>query len=199
MSQDTIITRTVDIETTHRDHNEGAIIEIGWRDMAIMGSNVALEPWYSDSFVAYDGEIPPETVAVHHIMKEDLLNAPDRKIVMEKHVEGADYYVAHNAAFEQAWMPELANEKWICTYKVALRLFPDAPGHSNQVLRYYFGLATSAEERAKLAPHRAGADAYVTALILRRLMREATLDAMVAITQLPAIMQVIQFGEHKGK
>jgi exodeoxyribonuclease X len=54
---------------------------------------------------------------------------------------------------------------WICTYKVALRLWPEFPSHSNQSIRYSLNPPGLSREIAHPA-HRAYPDAYVTAFTL---------------------------------
>lgn len=88
--------------------------------------------------------------------------------------------------------------KWICTFKCALRLWPDAPSHSNQALRYWLdpvGLDRAIASRS----HRALPDAYVTAFLLREMLREATVEQLVAWTREPALLTKIAFGKHRGK
>ena len=47
---------------------------------------------------------------------------------------------------------------------MALRVWPEAPRHSNQVLRYWRGMRL--DHARAMPPHRAGPDAWVTAHIL---------------------------------
>lgn len=85
---------------------------------------------------------------------------------------------------------------WICTYKVALRLWPDAPKHSNQVLRYWLGLDLDAVQA--MPPHRAGPDAWVTAHLLLRMLEQATVTQMIGWTVEPKQLPVLPFGKHRG-
>jgi len=68
--------------------------------------------------------IPPEASAVHHLIDEDLADAPP--LMNAIHLfRGADAYVAHNADFEQSFLgPRLGEATWVCTYKCALRIWP---------------------------------------------------------------------------
>ena len=65
-----------------------------------------------------------------------------------------DLFVAHNADFEQSFLPEFAAVPWVCTFRAALRLVPDATSHSNQALRYHFGVAISPASYALTTPRR---------------------------------------------
>ena len=84
----------------------------------------------------------------------------------------------------------------ICSYKAALRIWPHAPGHSNQVLRYWLKLPLE-PERAFPA-HRALPDAYVTAHLLRLQLNSASLDDLITWSQQPALLTNVTFGKHRG-
>lgn len=88
------------------------------------------------------------------------------------------------------------NSPWICTYKVALHVWPDAPRHSNQVLRYWRGY--SLDPSLAMPPHRAAPDAWVTAHLVADLLRTADANDMIVWTDQPRPMPTIAFGKHKG-
>jgi exodeoxyribonuclease X len=147
--------------------------------------------------------IPPETMAVHHITMDDFTE--DSPVCTSDKLRQAiwggakpDVLVAHNAEFEQQFVTPAVTDDlpWICTYKVALRVWPDAPRHSNQVLRYWRGLKL--DNALAMPPHRAGPDAWVTANILAELVKEASLEDMIAWTLEPKLMPNIPFGKHRG-
>lgn len=92
--------------------------------------------------------------------------------------------------------------KWICTYKVALRAWPEAPAHSNQTLRYWRGLDSRVEQGfdrglARLA-HRAEPDAYVTTWLLADLLSQVSIDQAIAWTNEPKVFPILSFGKHRG-
>jgi hypothetical protein len=93
------------------------------------------------------GPIPPEASGVHHLIDEDLADAPP--LMHAIHLfRGADAYVAHNADFEQGFLgPLLGEATWLCTYKCALRIWPDLPAHNNQALRYRLGFVNPLRRR----------------------------------------------------
>src|SRR5688500_9938703 len=117
-----------------------------------------------DNLVRPGRPIPPGASAVHHIVDEDVANAPALSEVIGR-FQGADYYGAHNCAFERSFFAAQGIElgPWICTYKSALRVWPDLDGHSNQELRYALGRATPFPgfDRASISPHRAAFDVVV--------------------------------------
>jgi exodeoxyribonuclease X len=67
--------------------------------------------------------IPAGASAIHHIIDEDVQNAPQLPEVIER-FRGADYYVAHNCEFEHSFFAAQGVElgPWICTYKCVLRV-----------------------------------------------------------------------------
>lgn len=188
--------RVVDFETTGMPEDDGAAIcEIGWCDVDLDRASI-LPP---ESVLVDPGiKMPAQAQAVHHISDEDLAGAIPCDVGLHKLTIGEpEYFVAHNAKFEQAFFAG-AGIPWICTYKVALRLWPEAPSHSNQVLRYWLGLVVDPE--LAMPPHRAGPDAYVTAHILLRAFEtgKATLDDMARWSSGPPLLPRVTFGKHRG-
>ena len=111
---------------------------------------------------------------------------------------GVDVFVAHKWAFEAQWLGNpLQGRPAICTYKAALRLWPEAPGHGSQVLRYWLK-PKGLDPVIAGTPHRALHDAYVTAFVLRELLKLATVDELIAWTGEPALLPRITFGRYRG-
>lgn len=148
--------------------------------------------------------IPPEASAIHHIIDEDVYGAMgwNKALFYLLNVGSTDYFAAHNAAFERQWVTDdlTGGKPWICTYKCALRLWPEAPGHSNQTLRYWLDIHEIPREMADRS-HRAGPDALVTAHILRRMLEQpgVTLERLVAWTAEPALLVKCHIGSWRGK
>ena len=109
--------------------------------------------------------------------------------------------MAHHADFERSFLGErLGNAPWICTYKCALRLWPDFPFHGNQVLRYRLGLANPfGIDRKTLVPHRALSDAIVTAAIFVEITKRASWSDLVQWSSEPALHTRFNFGKHRGE
>lgn len=107
-------------------------------------------------------------------------------------------YAAHKADYEQMYYKP-PDASWICTWKVAVTVWPDAPGHKNQELRYWLGLTLRPEMCAR--PHRAPDDAYVTAAILVRALQTSglTVQQMVKISAGPIVLPYLTFGMHAMK
>lgn len=151
--------------------------------------------------------IPPEAKAVHHITEKMVADSPTPEIAVERvlRVAGGDdtIWVAHNAQFDRGFLELLSPvfapvERWICTWRCALHVWPDAPSHSNQVLRYWLGLELDDILPKDLAPHRALYDTIVTMGILRCLNTERSLEQLIDLSTKPALLKTVRFGKHRG-
>jgi exodeoxyribonuclease X len=147
--------------------------------------------------------LDPAARAAHHLRPVDLETKPFF-VATPDCVSGADAVACHNLTFEQQWLGEaFADKPLICTYKAALRVWPDAPSHSNGALRYWLedqGLITPAWSVTQPA-HRAGPDAYVTAWILKALLETGVSGReMVQWAKEPRLLPTCPIGEKwRGK
>lgn len=190
--------RVIDFETTGMpDDAVKAICEVGYTDLT---ADWQLGP--TGAFLVNPGHpIPPQTRAVHHISDDDVAGAVSPDVAMRTlmvDMDEADVFAAHNCKFEQAFFGG-GSRRWICTMQCAKHLFPDAPGFSNQVLRYWLNLDADMEDVSRaMPPHRAGPDTYVTALLLVRLLTLSSVDELVRLTTAPVILRDVTFGKHRG-
>lgn len=193
----------VDLECTSREPAEAHIVE--WAALVIR------LPWFGEGGTEEHGglvrppiTIPPETSAVHHIIDADVADAPTWETESERlHwlLKCEDRIaVAHNAEYERTVLAKndsLTGLQWLCTYKAALRVWPDCPSHSNECLRYFLGFGTG--RRGQQAPHSALHDAKVTAQILDELLRVGTkLEDMLKWTNEPALLPTCPLGDWRG-
>lgn len=192
------VLRVVDVETNGMEATD-QVVEVGYCDLT-KGDDGAWSVGRPVSWLCGADRMPPEVRAVHHITLTDVAGlAPfEAARVVEPHL-GA--LVAHNWSFEALFFGEQQTPA-ICTLKAALRVWPDAPGHSNGVLRYWLedrGLL-ALDHATAMPPHRAGPDAYVTAHILKALFAAgATGRDMVAWTQEPRLLPTCPIGKFRGK
>jgi exodeoxyribonuclease X len=194
--------RVVDLETSGGDRS-AEILEVGIVDVLPDGAGgwSALPP--VTKLFRPRGQISFHAMAVHHL-------TPDHFCADDPHCdeyqlremflpEPADVMVAHSARFERGFIADTAHGglPWICTVRSAKNVWPEAPGHSNQVLRYWRGLRL---DTALADPaHRAGPDAWVTAHLLIDMLKVATVEQMLAWTNEPRRLDRIPFGKHRGR
>jgi exodeoxyribonuclease X len=195
--------RVIDLETTGIEPPAAEIIEFGRVDVVMDAAGAQVEPPQAWLYRPLRG-ITPETMAVHHITEADF--RPDTPVCTPENLHAAVWsgptptaLVAHSCAFERLFVTEATTgpTPWICTYKVAMHVWPDAPRHSNQVLRYWRNLAL--DPALAMPPHRAGPDAWVTAHLVADLAQFASLEQMVAWTKEPRPMPKLTFGKHRGQ
>lgn len=196
----------VDLETTHREPKDAHVVE--WAALIIF------PPWFGQggvqeltSLVKPPIAIPVETSAVHHIIDGDVAGAEPWAVaslpLFDALSAPGTIAVAHNAAFEQEILEKLMpaglpRPRWLCTYKASCRVWPDAPGHSNEVLRYFLGLGTG--RRGSQAPHSALHDARVTAQLLNELQVVGTsIEDLLKWTTEPALLPTCPLGDWRGK
>ena len=190
--------RVIDIETTGIDPASDAIIEIASVDM-VRGGGITNA---MGTLVRPGKPIPPGASAIHHIIDDDLKDAPPLNEAIDR-FKGADVYVAHNCEFENSFFAaqRINLGPWICTYKCALRVWPQLDGHSNQELRYALGRATPFPgfDRDSISPHRAAFDVVVTAAIFDELIKKARWSDLVQWSGEPALYTKFHFGKYRGR
>ena len=197
--------RVIDLETTGSNPPAHSVCEIGWQDVVRQeDGRWSLDPAvHGDRLVDPGRSIPPVTMAVHHIMDEDVKDAPFWPEIAPSILrpeQGVVALAAHRASFEQRFCtPRLSGgAQWICTWKCALRLWPDSPGFSNQVLRYW-RMPEGLDRARGLPVHRAFPDAYVTAHHLRDQLNEAGLEQLLAWSSEPGLLPRVPYGLDRGR
>ena len=190
--------RCVDFETTGFPPDAG-IIEVGTCDVNIQedGEIVIGQPWS----ILTNPERPIEiaAMAIHHIQEADIVGREKPEEVLTAISQGVDYFCAHNAKFEQEFFK--TEIPWICTYKVSLRLCPNAPNHQNQTMRYF--LKTPVDPELCQPAHRAGPDSYVSAHTLAKFLRDfkgkLTPELAVKWSLMPPLMPTCPIGKFRGQ
>ena len=195
--------RVIDLETTGDSFTNGGVVEIGWQDLAPgPDGDWALQGGPGAMLIQPGKPISPATSAIHHLVDEDVAGAPDWTLAAPPVLQppGVVALAAHRASFEQRWcLPALSGHaRWICTYKCALRLWPDAPTHSNQGLRYW-RRPDGLDRATGLPAHRAGPDAYVTAHHLRDMLALAGVEQLLAWSSEPALLVRVPAGPLRGR
>ena len=196
-----VLMRAIDLETGGMDP-PACVIEIGWTDIMFdTESKVCLVSNPSSLLFQATHDLPADNIAVHHLMPSRLAGWPacgpaDLRLVATS--ETPAFLVAANADFERKWITDdmIGDAKWICTVKAVARLYPDAPSHSNQAMRYQLGLELP--EQHAMPPHRAGPDSFVTAHVLAHMLRTERVRDLVNWTAQPRFLPRCPIGKHKG-
>ncbi|WP_369059115.1 exonuclease domain-containing protein [Caulobacter sp. 73W] len=194
--------RVIDLETAGTGSQD--VCEIGWQDVVLHDDGL----WRVDQergarFVNPGRPISPETMAVHHILDAQVVDAPfwkDAAPPVLRPRGGMAALAAHRAAFEQRYCtPRLTGgAPWICTWKCALRLWPHLTGFSNQMLRYQ-RMPEGLDHQTGLPAHRAMPDAYVTAHHLRDQLNAASLEQLLAWSAEPGLLPRVPSGPRRGR
>jgi len=194
-----MLIRIMDVETTGMESTD-AVVQIGQCDVRIV-DGVGTVGMPSSMFVNPGRPIPAEARAIHHIRDKDVAGAPSPEVGLAQLMAGPpDAFCAHNNQFDRMFFAG-GDRPWICSLKVARRVWPDAPRHGNQVLRYHLGIddREGFEAWHSLPAHRAGPDAYITAWLICEALKCATVDQMIEWSSQPSLLPgKIGFGKHRG-
>jgi exodeoxyribonuclease X len=184
--------RVIDFETTGLPP-DADVVEAAHVDVDIFSG---VTPWIDSWVVSSARPVTPEARAAHHITDKEISNGKGWGFVRSLLMDGSNIYCAHNADFEKSFFnPE--GSRWIDTYKCALRLWPEAPRHTNSVLRYFLEGCDPGE--AGMPPHRALPDCHVTARILIKALSLATVEQLIAWSDEPPLLPRVPMGKHFGK
>lgn len=156
--------------------------------------------WQSSSLIDPQCEISPSASGIHRITYDMVENEP----TLEQYVVLNEYpfsfpginLIGHNVAFDIKVLGNVLPSDYtkLCTLKLSRLLWPDAPDHKLQTLRYQFRLESG-------DAHRAMGD-VMTCVSLLRAMAEYTgkdLQGLQALANSPLpLTTAMPFGKHKG-
>lgn len=146
--------------------------------------------------------IPPEASSIHHLTDEDVRGQPSIEDAMLPFFEDDfDFVVAHSAAFDKRFM-DFGEAPWACTLKLSRAVYPEAPNHKNQFLRYWLKLPKLVHSYSQsAAAHRALYDSEVSTYLFHHLLTKATsdnpLEKMLSVSNNPQLLKTCRFGKHK--
>ena len=200
----------VDSETTGCDAQRDKPVEIA----AVRFNGIEeVERWAT--LVNPGMPIPPQSSGIHHITDQDVAEAPCVSEALEKleaFIRGSSMVVAHNAAFDQSFLTTISAPKpngagdiewdWLCTYRLARHLLPNAPDHKLGTLRYLRKLPL----KRQIGAHRAIDDVIVTAALTidlvrlyeSRFGRDLDVDELLEFTHSPIWVRTWPFGKYFG-
>jgi exodeoxyribonuclease X len=191
----------LDTETTGMDETD-QVIEMAAVELQLpQGKEV--NRWRS--FLMPDVYVKPDARAAHHITDDELVGAPTMMELQSTEGlppafrEEGTIFVAHNMAFDKRLLMQTGldiGDRVLCTWKLARHLYPNAPNHSNQTLRYWLGVEVPPFEGH---PHRALPDALVTASVFQHMLGECKVETMFELMDRPVLLTTCYMGENKGK
>ena len=180
---------------------DDAVIEIGSMDLDLATGEASNR---METMVDPEGTpISPGARRVHKIADAELEGAPPFASAVLPFAT-ARTYAAHRASFDKGRLQSPPGT-WLCTWKLALRAFPDSSAHGLQSLVRRLGLKPELPDGSHA--HRALYDAVCTVELLRAchaalgprcngvddfLLRAARVSAE------PGLLVRFRFGRHKG-
>lgn len=212
----------IDTETTGPDPEDARAVEV---------AGVDLDGNWMQSLVRPGAPISWGAMATHLITQEEADAAPALGEVWSTDpyrglsLSHARTLVAHNADFDSRVLSGVVGlgVSWICTYRCAMTLMPDAESHRNIALCLEAGLdimdapRVPGDDKANM-PHRALFDAWATRKLLLYLMsvvrEEMTtvsghdviepsdrdvLAELMHITREPMLLRKVWFGKHRDE
>ena len=193
--------RVIDTETAGGRMPDDAVIEIGSMDLDLVTGEAGNR---METLVDPEGtSISPGARRVHKIADEELVGAPPFADAVLPFAT-ARTYAAHRASFDKGRLQSPPGT-WLCTWKLALRAFPESPAHGLQSLVRRLGLKPELPEGSHA--HRALYDAVCTVELLRachvalapRCDGPADFLARAArVSAEPGLLVRFRFGRHKG-
>lgn len=205
--------RIIDLETGPEPSDaSNGVIEFGYVDLVAQDRDLLGEPtnWYVG-----DGQgflidpivpIPPDTSAIHNLIDADVRGKPKWNDVVPPLFDHNNpehqvlAYAAHSAEHEKSLIStDLTGDKpWLCTYKIALRLWPESLSHSNGAVRYFLNPEGLDRERAQ-PTHRAFPDAYVSAFTLREALNLGhRVETLAKWSSEPALLPRCKIGDYRN-
>lgn len=201
-----VLMKAVDFETSKKE--DGEIVEGAYTEVWFDATTRRCEIGQTVSrLFGITRPMDPGAQGTHHITLEEIEGLPP---CAPEHLlwlcEGADFLVAHNAAYERGFLttellgdvpPAGTGPRWIDTLKCARRAWEEAPEFGLQALRYWRGLRL--DPLFALPAHRAGPDSYVGAQMLAELLKTETVNDLVRWTKEPTHYPTCTIGKHRGQ
>lgn len=203
----------LDTETNSDDYKIAEIVESGF---VIRENN----DWtiFQELHKPIDRPIPPKVESICYITNEMVEDKPsfiDNREVFQAVVDGYSdgFLVAHNHFFDMRVLGnhgvDTNNHTWICTWRMAKKLFMDTPEVEETNLPY-LRFALKLDVPIELYCHRAGNDSFITGRLLEffvdMLEAQGVLDQskpygpqIAEWAAAPIIYERMPFGKHKGE
>jgi len=203
----------LDTETNSDDYKIAEIIESGF----VIREN---DTWtiFQELHKPIDRPIPAKVESICYITNKMVADKPafiDSKDVFQEVVNGYTngYLVAHNHFFDMRVLEnhgvDTTNHSWICTWRMAKKLFNDVESVEETNLPY-LRFALELDVPIDMYCHRAGNDSFITAKLLETfidIMEESGIidkdkpygPQIAEWAAEPIIYTRMPFGKHKGE
>ena len=149
--------------------------------------------------------IPPEVVGVHGITDSMVRGAPKAfdaicSLVRFEGIVRTDVDAFHNREFDAAFLGRTA-VPGLCTKRLSMQLWPDAPNHKLQTLRHWRGLRF---DDFGISAHRGLGDTLTAAALLRDIIANLpptieTVEQLQALSDSPILHKTWWFGKSYGE
>lgn len=185
-----------DVETTGLDAKQDQIVELSYVEIDEDFNEVSRLSTKVNPQMA----ICPAASAVHGITNNDVAEAPLLIEVLQDLGEGYfedAFLIAHNAQFDQRFLSYHWEIQGVfCTLRAARKMYPEAPNHKLQTLRFYLDLDVDREAAA----HSAEGDVAVLVALLQKMVSDSgeSLPDFVELMMKPIQVDVMPFGKYKG-
>lgn len=150
-----------------------------------------------------DTEIHVASMAVHHILPEDLLGQPNYQ--QFRLPTDTQYMIGHNIQYDLQAIVRCGQAidqiKPICTLALARYLWSKLESHSLATLSYYISDDLVATRQMLRHAHNAKTDILLTAKLLEKIVAELKIEDIEQLYQLSQqarLPQFMPFGKHKG-
>lgn len=184
----------IDTETTGTE--EPRPVEIAWVALGPCG----IAPPVLDHFEQRFNPLKPITLgalATHHIMDEDLADAPP--YLSFQLPPGISFLIGHNVDFDWRVIGEPDIPR-ICTLAMCRKLWPGADSHTQSAMLYHL-MRSRARDLCRGA-HSALEDVKGCYLILLEIIRETgvtTWGELWELSEVARVPEIMPFGKHKGE
>lgn len=175
---------------------EGGVVEIA---LTVLDDNLDVV-FETESLIDPERPISPTAMGIHHITDKMVWGKPTlaewSEITRYPFMSDNLILCGHNVAFDIRMCRSILPEQFtaLCTLKLARALWPNAPDHKLQTLRYMLGLDAG-------DAHRAMGDVKACVSMLRRIRDDAGLtlaDMLNIVSQPMSLDTLMPFGKHKG-
>ena len=207
----------LDTETSNYDIEEAEIIELACGKLVDSKWVTEVEQFKPQN------EVTAQAMSTSWITNEDLEDKPqyNEGVLLEKYLSTDPYIVCHNTPYDKTVLQMNAERystknygvfqddtKWICTLKLARKLYRDNNFPEFKLSFLWFQLGLYKDSDREIQAHRADSDIYMTAKLLEHIIEKLLQEGSITEENLlqdlynyqeePVLLNVFPFGKYKG-